>query len=462
MNKSRERLEHKREKRLHYRNSKKIRGFFHPKTIVNYCIWKPSHIFSLPFYLFGCSFLKGYKDIRRIFLNVLLEYRYLSTVKFIKGKQVKDIVSCIALYLPQFHQTVENDEWWGEGFTEWTNCKTAVPLFNGHYQPHVPHPDIGYYDLSDVNVMRKQANMAKEYGVSGFCFYYYWFQNGQRMLEKPINNWLETSDINFPFCFCWANENWTRTWTGGGEILMEQDHGVENLTNMIREMIKAFKDDRYITINGKPVLLVYRAELIPDIQVIVQMWQDEVKKAGLPGVYLVSVENVKAADPDQYGFDAALEFAPSNLKANVFFSNSKIEVEKHSNLNFHSYTSAAQNLMYRPDPGYKRFRSVFPGWDNSPRRKNNEPRIYHGNNLNEFKKHLTRTVKYTISYFPEEERLFFINAWNEWGEGAHLEPDEKNGHAYLQTVKDIMEIKLEKESTASQRIFRNLLRFRMF
>ena len=167
------------------------------------------------------------------------------------GLKIGDIVKPIALYLPQFHTFPENDEWWGRGFTEWTNVKKAKPLFDGHYQPHIPHPDIGYYDLSDVNVMRRQADIAKKYGIYGFCFYYYHFANGKRLLEKPLDNWLSAKDIDLPFCYCWANENWTRAWDGGDkEVIMPQDYGRDNLLSMFANMLTAFKDSRYIKVGG--------------------------------------------------------------------------------------------------------------------------------------------------------------------------------------------------------------------
>lgn len=177
-----------------------------------------------------------------------------------KNKDLKNNIKYIALYLPQFHTFKENDGWWGKGFTEWTNTKAAIPLFEGHYQPHEPHNDIGYYDLSDVNVMIKQSQMAKEYGIYGFSYYYYWF-NGKKLMEKPLENMLNEPNVNIPFCLFWANHNWTRSWDAGNkEILLEQTYDDVSYKRFIDDIIKYFNDRRYIRINNKPVLLIYEAD----------------------------------------------------------------------------------------------------------------------------------------------------------------------------------------------------------
>lgn len=195
----------------------------------------------------------------------------------------------IAFYLPQFHRVTENDLWWGQGFTEWTNVAKGKPNFDGHYQPHIPK-DLGFYDLANVEVMRKQATLAEQYGLHGFCFYYYRFKNGRRILEKPLNNYIE-SDINFPFCYCWANENWTKTWDGlDKEILLEQNHDSYDDIDFINEVMPSLKDERYIKVDGKPMLLVYRVDLFKDIKKTVKRWREIAIEQGLPGLHLCAVQ----------------------------------------------------------------------------------------------------------------------------------------------------------------------------
>ena len=183
-------------------------------------------------------------------------------------------VKAIAFHLPQFHTIPENDEWWGEGFTEWTNVKKAKPLFKNHNQPRVPHDDVGYYDLSNIDILRKQGQMAKKYGIYGFCFYHYYFKNGKRLLEKPVDMLLENPDIDLPFCLCWANEAWSRRWDGDGDyILAQQDHSPENLHRFIENLAKYIKDERYIRINGKPLILIYRTDLFENINQALSDWR---------------------------------------------------------------------------------------------------------------------------------------------------------------------------------------------
>ncbi|RZL43083.1 MAG: glycosyl hydrolase, partial [Pedobacter sp.] len=221
-----------------------------------------------------------------------------------------DNVKPIAFYLPQYHAIKENNEWWGEGFTEWTNVKKANPKFKNHYQPHIPINN-NYYDLSDNNVLEEQAKIAQRYGVYGFCFYHYWF-NGELLLETPLNNMLANKNPQLPFCLCWANENWTRTWDGQEkEVLKKQNYSLADDLEHIKYLIPFFADERYIKIDGKPVFLMYRTELHPNIKEASEIWREEVKKVGFPDLYLIRVENFERnIDPVLHGFDAGTEFAP--------------------------------------------------------------------------------------------------------------------------------------------------------
>lgn len=351
-------------------------------------------------------------------------------------------IRTLAMYLPQFHRFSENDAWWGEGFTEWTNVRRAQPLYPGHPQPHVPHPDIGYYDLSDVDVMRRQAAMAKRFGLYGFCFYYYHFKDGKRLLDKPLANWLKAGDIDFPFCYAWANENWTRAWDGGDrEVIMPQDYGEANMRAMMRNMLEDFRDPRYIKVDGgcTPVLLVYRAEAVPDIRRLAGMWREMARTAGFKNLYLVSMQNFKEIDPAEFGFDAATEFAAWRheesdwehpaMNPEDFCVNGRL-------LNVHRYDSQVRYVL-SPDREvpYPRYKMVCPGWDNSPRR-GRDAFMLTGNTPDAFGRCVRACRDLTLGDPRLRENAFlFVNAWNEWGEGAHLEPDARNGYAYLESLK---------------------------
>lgn len=365
---------------------------------------------------------------------------------------MKNKIKPIALYLPQYHEIKENNEWWEKGFTEWTNVKKAVSLFKGHYQPHIP---VGknYYNLDDHHVLIEQSNLAKQYGIYGFCFYHYWF-NGKLLLEKPIRNLLESKEPDFPFCLCWANENWTRTWDGQEkDVLMHQEYSLEDDKNHINYLVPFFKDERYIKIDGKPVFLVYRSELNPNIKEATKIWREEVQKAGFPDLFLIRVENFERnLNPAAHGFDAGLEFAPDEKlrgekAAKKNMANYLVEKTLHQSgikksavfeNGLYSYPDLVKNMVNRPKPGYKYFRCVCPSWDNSARRKT-KATIYVDTLPQTFGKWVKAMKEYTEKNLPENEQFLFINAWNEWGEGCHLEPDEKWGTAYLKELKKAVE-----------------------
>lgn len=355
----------------------------------------------------------------------------------------------IALYLPQYHTIKENDEWWGNGFTEWTNVKKAKPLFKDHHQPHIPLNN-NYYDLSTVDEMINQAEMAKKYGIYGFCFYHYWF-NGKLLLEKPLHNLLNSDKPDFPFCLSWANENWTRTWDGQDkQVLMKQEYSEEDDRAHIKYLINFFKDPRYIKINDKPVFLMYRSELHPNIKKATEIWREEAKAAGFKDLYLIRMENfLKNINPQLHGFDAGMEFAPDtayqgkkvakkNMAKYLFnklLHQLNIKKSAHFQHGIWSYATLANNMMNKPNFDYKYFKCVCPSWDNSARRKH-KAALYIDTSPTLFKKWVKHTVDYTKITLPKEEQLFFINAWNEWGEGCHLEPDVKNGFSILEAFKE--------------------------
>lgn len=426
-----------------YKQSLRMYGATYPRTLFYRCAWQPLHT---PIHLVG-YFLKlarlMWKRFRRLFGRIcrayVVRYKYTFFSAQHPRKKVSDFIKPIALYLPQFHRIPENDAWWGEGFTEWTNVRKAKPLFPGHYQPHVPHPDVGYYDLSDVEVMRKQVVMAKEYGIYGFCFYYYHFANGKRLLEKPLDNWLAAKDIDFPFCFSWANENWTRAWDGGEkEILMPQNYDESNMMSMLEEMFPAFEDERYIRVDGKPVLLVYRAEIIPEVKRITELWRRRAKENGLQGLYLVSMQNFREQNPKQMGFDAAVEFAPQNgerlwpIKHESIFPS----VAESSGTLFWNMEDVVDTMTCRARTRYPRIKCVCPSWDNTARRQERGARVCLNATPALFEKFYRAAVKESVAVGLPGDGMLFINAWNEWAEGAHLEPDEKDGYAWLRVVQN--------------------------
>jgi lipopolysaccharide biosynthesis protein len=349
----------------------------------------------------------------------------------------------IAFYLPQFHPIPENDEWWGPGFTEWRNVTSAQPLFPGHYQPHLP-ADLGFYDLRLPEVREAQAAMARAHGLGGFCYYHYWF-NGRRILERPFAEVLASGKPDFPFCLCWANENWTRVWDGGeDDILLQQHYSPEDDLAHIRALIPALADRRYIRVSGRPLLLVYRTELLPEPVRTAEIWRAEASRAGIGDLYLARVENfVSRVDPTSIGFDAAVEFAPLGAQvgkikfrgpAHRLLARMGLLSRAYVENRMTHYRALMLGMLAKPDPGFKRFRCVTPMWDNTARRRNGA-QVYVGSTPQLYEGWLSEVARQTVDKFPPEERIVFVNAWNEWAEGCHLEPDLKWGRQYLEATK---------------------------
>ena len=347
----------------------------------------------------------------------------------------------IAFHLPQFHPTPENDEWWGKGFTEWTNTAKALPLFPDHYQPHVP-ADLGFYDLRLPEARRAQADLAREHGIEGFYYYHYWF-NGRRILERPFNEVLASGKPDFPFCLCWANENWTRVWDGGEKnVLLQQNYSDADDLAHNQSLMLSFRDPRYIRIDGRPLFLVYRTELMPDPARTAAIWRDAAIKAGIGDLYLARVEGFqRGVDPAEIGFDAAVEFAPSwdvgtpKFTKGVAGSLSRAGVlpKSFADNDVINYSAVAQAMAARPPARYKQFRCATPMWDNSARRKQGA-RILVDSTPAQYEAWLKSLARQTLADKSGDDRIVFINAWNEWAEGNHLEPDLKWGHAYLEAT----------------------------
>ena len=342
-------------------------------------------------------------------------------------------VKLIAFYLPQFHEIPENSEWWGEGFTEWENVRTANSLFYDHYQPHIPG-DLGYYNLLDKCIQKKQIDLAKLYGVSGFCFYYYWF-GGKRLLEKPIENYLNDQSLDHPFCLCWANENWSRRWDGlDSEILISQKYSPEDDLDIAKDLLRYLSDPRYIRVNGKPLLIVYRPNLLPSAMETSTRWRDFFRRQGLGEIYLAYTQSFEMLDPAQYGFDAAIEFPP-NKSQPPELTQQFYDLPSDFSGHIHDWSVLPERSKNYALPDYRLFRSVCPAWDNTARRRNSAT-VFVNNTPENYQHWLENAVSETSRQFSEpSERLVFVNAWNEWAEGAHLEPDQKYGYAWLEATR---------------------------
>ncbi|MDQ7989672.1 MAG: glycoside hydrolase family 99-like domain-containing protein [Candidatus Dactylopiibacterium sp.] len=342
-------------------------------------------------------------------------------------------VRAIAFYLPQFHRVRENDEWWGEGFTEWDNVRQGKPLFDGHYQPHEP-VGLGYYDLDDVTVLSRQAEMARRFGLAGFCFYYYWF-DGRRLLEKPVDQLLAHPEIDLPFCLNWANENWTRRWDGGeSQVLMKQGYSPELDFRFAEDLARYFRDPRYIRVDGRPLVLVYRTDIIPEVEERARAWRQSWRALGIGEVYLVRVESFRLDHPTSLGFDAACEFFPHQIDFSAIAPFPFPQRLTDPEARIGDYDKLARQVESRLPVPYKRFAGIVPAWDNAARRRKGGATLFVNASPARYEKWLTQATERTMVEFEGDERLVFINAWNEWGEGCHLEPDARHGTAYLEAT----------------------------
>ncbi|MCX6303957.1 MAG: glycoside hydrolase family 99-like domain-containing protein [Bacteroidetes bacterium] len=349
----------------------------------------------------------------------------------------------IAFYLPQFHPIPENDAWWGKGFTEWANVTAAKPVFPGHYQPHLP-ADLGFYDLRLPEVREEQARLARAHGIHGFCYYYYYF-NGKRLLNRPLDENLASGKPDFPFCICWANENWTRRWDGNDtHILIEQVHSHEDDVDFIHGLMPVLQDKRYIRVYNKLLVLIYRVDRMPEPRKTAETWRKIVKDELHEELYLCAVNNFfKDIDPSLIGFDGTvqfpLDFHPScRVDVKLFAEANGLEYEDVKDNWIIDYPSIVDYMARLDKPAYKFFRGVFPAWDNTPRRQNSSA-IFINSSPEAYKTFLKATLALTRAEHSGDEQLVFINAWNEWAEGAHLEPDRNYGMRWLEATKEAVD-----------------------
>ena len=348
----------------------------------------------------------------------------------------------IAFYLPQFHPVAENNEWWGPGFTEWTNTAKAKPLYPGHYQPHVP-ADLGFYDLRLADSREDKANLARDYGIEAFCYYHYWFGNGRRILERPFNEVLASGKPDFPFCLCWANETWTGIWHGSpNKVLMEQTYpGETDDRAHFETLLPAFADRRHITIDGKPVFCIYKPEKIPDPKTIWALWRAMAKAAGLPGLHVLGMSADPNWTPEENGYDGKV--CMPLVRARPWVSRRepvkwlRRELALRAGLpTFHSALDFIPELEKLRSLPYEWHSCLMHAWDNTPRSGKNGVVLRHASPA-QFAKLLDVAIDAASKKTPER-RLVFLKSWNEWAEGNHLEPDRKTGRQYLDVLRDGM------------------------
>jgi len=360
-------------------------------------------------------------------------------------------VRILASYLPQFHPIPENDLWWGKGFTEWTNVRKAKPLFRGHYQPKVP-TELGYYDLRMPEVRQAQADLAREYGIEGFCYWHYWFGNGKQLLERPFNEVLASGVPDFPICLGWANHDWKDkqfSRKGSNRMLMKQEYpGVDDYVLHFTKVLPAFQDRRYVRVDLKPVFLIYDPIGLPDVSEFIRLWQTLAREQGLKGIHFIANTH-KIEDISRFrdmGFDAV------NILRFFHFIKQELSLTERASMKFsrvllkrghvYDYAQAARHFQGEEDKLDYCYPSLIPNWDHSPR-SGRQGHIFVNSNPQEFKKHVKNVLE-QVRHKDQEHRIVLLRSWNEWGEGNYVEPDLKYGRGFLEAIKSsIDELKVE-------------------
>lgn len=343
------------------------------------------------------------------------------------------MTSLLAFYLPQFHRIPENDKWWGAGFTEWTSVKAAKPLFPGHSQPRCPADD-NYYDLSDPGVHAEHCRMAKDVGIDGFCYYYYHFNKGKRLLEMPLDRMLRSGRPDFPFCLTWANETWSRRWDGNDhDILIKQSYSAETLADIGHSLGPFFQDPRYIRLNGKCLFIIYRARALPGCERAVVEWKKLWAEEYGVDVLVMGALTRDEKNPTELGLDGSIGFPPHNISSEPV--NERIQgLDASFSGAIHDYYDMAKAYLLDMPRDHLHFPCVTLGWDNTARRKH-QATIFAGYHPMLFLAWLKACERFSVSRNPQEHQVIFINAWNEWAEGAYLEPDDLTGGLNLELVR---------------------------
>jgi lipopolysaccharide biosynthesis protein len=361
---------------------------------------------------------------------------------------MQQVIKSLALYLPQFHPIPENNEWWGKGFTEWTNVTKAQPLFKGHWQPRLP-ADLGFYDLRVPEARAAQAELAKQYGVYGFCYWHYWF-GGKRIIERPFNEVVASGQPDFPFCVAWANQTWSGTWHGisSNKILIEQTYpGIEDYTAHFYSLLPAFSDPRYITVNGKKLVFIFQPMDIPNPKAFIECWQTLAVKEGLQGLHMVGMHMPTDWNAGAHGYDAFLQYwlreedhRPLSFTDKIALRLFKKDLEKQRKEKrklpqFVSYPSYVEKY-----PGHQlkanEYPLVYTDWDNTPR-SGTKGWMFKEFNLELFEEVCFKSFVATDNK-PADEKIVILKSWNEWAEGNYLEPDRKYGHGYLQAFSNAL------------------------
>ncbi len=356
----------------------------------------------------------------------------------------------IAFYLPQYHPISENDEWWGKGFTEWSNVGKARPLYRGHYQPKVP-TDLGYYDLRVPETREQQAELAHEYGIEAFCYYHYWFA-GNQLLERPFTEVVASGQPQFPFCVCWANETWTGIWHGApNRVLIQQTYpGREDHVRHFRSLEPAFHDSRYVRVDGKPLFLIYKPKDLPDPQYTTDLWRELAAKSGLDDLFIVGVCAYLVGDsplrtwvPQSDGFDASVSPGFFDVRSQRKLTPRRVlkGIGRRLGLtvagpSIYSYEAISAKLVFDCATGFESFPCVVPNWDNTPR-SGRRGVVFEGATPALYRRLLGRALQ-AVAPLPQQHRLVFLKSWNEWAEGNYLEPDLRFGHGFLQATRDAL------------------------
>jgi lipopolysaccharide biosynthesis protein len=351
----------------------------------------------------------------------------------------------LAINLPQFHPFPENDKWWGKGFTEWTNVASAKPLFKGHHQPQLP-TDLGFYDLRLPEVREEQAKLAAEHNIDGFCYYHYWF-SGKRLMAEPIDDLLKSKKPDFPFCYFWANESWSRRWMGEEkDVLIEQKYSEADDKAHAEWLIESFKDNRYIKVNNRPIFLIYKPWDLPNAKRTMEIFGEVCAVNGIEKPFFVASNSHDSnKNPYEIGFDYVIHFQSRHNVLSQFwiekptlkkFVRNLLQGILSAKLKVYEYKLYKDRVKNYKIP-YKGYPCVLVGFDNTARRGKNAI-ILHNQNVDDFKQSLIE-AKQEVTQLPENEQIVFINAWNEWAEGNHLEPCRKFGRSFLEAVKEVFQ-----------------------